>query len=162
MRKKSIAIIVPALFAAAVLVSTNASAYHKVSIGGPVSRGQLLKDCNAVGGLCGNCKGQSGGYSCTNPNNPGGETVVQCTSGGKCTGYIPRKGNPPHTIGGILHPPSGGVKSSGGNQPPNGHPHPVKVRSFRPPSGVKTTGGNSGPPAPIMRTAGHHSGGGHR
>ena len=157
MCKKSIAIIVPALFAAVVLLSTTAAAYHKVSIGGSVGRGQLLKDCNAVGGLCGGCKATTGTYSCTNTGNPGGETIVTCTSGGKCTGYVPRQSKPPHTIGGILHPPSG-IKSSGGETPPRSRHRPVNISAFRPPLRIKMTGGNN-TPVTIGRHEAHHSGG---
>lgn len=158
MHKKSAAVVVPALFVAAILVSTSASAYHKVSIGGTVSRGQLLKDCDAVGGLCGNCKGTTGAYSCTNTNNPGGETSVNCTSGGKCTGYVPRKSSPSHTIGGILHSPVG-IKSSGSETPPRSRHRPVSISAFKPPSRMKTTGGNN-----TTVTIGHveHHSGGHR
>lgn len=154
MYKKSVAIIVPALFAAAVLVSSNAAA-TKINISGTWSRSQIKKDCDSVGGSCDNCSGKSGPYSCSNLNN---NNTVYCNSGGKCIGWIPRKSNPPHTLSGVLHTPSGGIKSSGGNAPPQGHRPPVKITGFRPPSGVKTTGGNNGA-GTIMRHEEHHFGG---
>jgi hypothetical protein len=159
MRRKYIAMLVPAVFVAAVLASADAYAYHKVSIGGTVSRARLLKDCNAVGGLCGNCKGTSGDYSCTNTGNPGGETIVQCNSGGECNGYIPRESHPSHTLGGILRPPSAGIRSTGNNAPPKHHHHPVKFSGYKPSSGVKTMGGNKNKPVTITHNEEHHSGG---
>lgn len=158
MHKKSIAVIVPALFAAAVFLSTDASA-TRVTISGTVSRTQLKKDCDAVGGACGNCSGTTGGYSCINIGPGGKGQTVTCSAGGKCTGVTRRRSNPSHTIGGFLHPPSAGIKSSGGTAPPRSRHRPVSISAFRPPSRMKTTGGNN-----TTVTIGHdeHHSGGHR
>src|SRR6185437_2895473 len=51
---------------------------------------------------------------------------------------VARRRKPPHTIGGILHSPSAGIKTSGGILPSNGHRHPAKFNDLRPPSGTKT------------------------
>ena len=164
MYKKSVATVVPALFAAAVLASTSAYAYHKVSIGGTVSRGELLKDCEAIGGACGNCRGTTGDYSCTNTNTPAGqETNVICSSGGKCNGYVPRQSNPPHTISGILHPPSG-VKTTGGAKSPKHGMRPIKVgpskagiyRSHPTDSGGKGLAGSRSAGPSFPKSAEHH------
>lgn len=152
MYKKSVAIMVPAVLAATMLVTANASA-KPVTLSGTFSRSQVKKDCAAVsGGHFGSYS--DGSYSCVNVNNG---NSVHCTGKGKCYGNVARPGKPPHTIGGILHPPSAGIKSSGGNAPPSGHRTPVHVGGFKPPSGVKTTSGNSGPV--IYRGEVHHSGG---
>lgn len=156
MSKKSIAVIVPALFAAAILVSTGAYATHKVTISGIVSRGQVKKDCDAAGGLCAGCNAKSGGYTCLVVQTGAG---VDCTSKGKCTGYVPRKIHPTHTIGGILHAPSGGIKSSGATVMAKPKRHPVKVTHFKPPSEVERSRFK---PASITRSESGHSGGGHR
>jgi len=151
MCRKYIAMLVPAVFATTVLASTAAFA-TKVNISGTWSRSQIKKDCDAVGGAYADLG--KNGYLCDNGGNH-----VSCNNRGKCTGYNPRQSHPPHTIGGILRPPSAGIKSSGGNAPPKGHHHPVKVSGFKPPSGVKTTGGNNNRPITITRTEEHHSGG---
>lgn len=153
MYKKSVAIIVPAVLAATMLVTTNASA-KPVTLSGTFSRSQVKKDCAAVsGGHFGSYS--DGSYSCVNVNNG---NSVHCTGKGKCYGNVVRQGKPPHTIGAILRPPSAGIKSSGANAPPKGHRLPVKISGFRPPSGAKTTGSNNGA-AMIMRHEEHHFGG---
>ena len=155
MRRKCIAMLIPAVFVAALVVSTSASARHVVTLSGTYSRGQVKKDCDAAGGAYIDSGGA--GYACFSQSGNG--NVVDCNNRGKCTGSIPRQSHPPHTIGEILRPPSAGIKSSGGNAPPKGHHHPVKVSGFKPPSGVKTTGGNNNRPITITRTEEHHSGG---
>jgi len=151
MRKKSITILLPAAFAVAILASTSAVA-KRVSISGTWSRSQIKKDCDAVGASY--VDDGKNGYSCINLG-----TDVTCTNRGKCTGWVPRQRNPPHTIGGILHPPSG-VRTTGGNAPwIGGNHHPVNITGFKPPSGVTTTGG--GKPAIVMHTD-EHRGGRHR
>lgn len=99
------------------------------------------------------CHGHGGGTNCIFCHRDHCH-VISC-SGASCTNTVTfrRAGR------GAIHPPSAGVKSTGGNAPPNGHRHPVNISGFKPPSGVKTTGGNSGPV--IYRTEAHHSGGGH-
>jgi hypothetical protein len=129
MHKKSVAIIVPALFVAAIVVSTNASARQINTLGGTHTRGQVKKDCDANGGAY--IDFGKNGYSCYSQSGNG--NVVDCNNRRKCTGSIPRQSKPPHTIGGILHPPSAGIKSSGGNSAP----------------------------VTIQRTEAHHFGGGH-
>jgi hypothetical protein len=92
----------------------NASwALHKVSITGTHSRGELKGKCDAVGGSCGNCGGTKGSYGCDNPN---AGTSISCTSGGKCTGWVPRRVPPGRSLGGILTAPTAGVKETGGGQ----------------------------------------------
>jgi hypothetical protein len=125
MYKKSVAIIAPALFAAAMFLSTDAFA-TKVSISGTWSRSQIKKDCEA------NSKGSyqtfsDGSYGCVANNG----NAVDCKSG-KCTGFIPRQSKPPHTIGGILHLPSGVKTTGGANGRRLGHGRVVKT------SGLKT------------------------
>lgn len=155
MRKMTFINVVGAIaLAIASMLPTIASA-TRVSISGTWSRSQIKKDCDAAGGVCGNCQGKSGQYECE--LSPGGGSV-HCTARGKCTGYVPRQRNPPHTLGGILHPPFGGVKSSGSNPPPKGYRRPARITGFKPPSGVKTMGGKS-TPATITRHEEHHSGG---
>lgn len=155
MRKNYIAVLVPAVFVAAFAVSPSASARHVVTLSGTYSRSQVKKDCDAAGGAYIDSGGA--GYACFSQSGNG--NVVNCNNRGKCTGSIPRQGKPPRTIGGILHPPSAGLKSSGGNVPPKAHTHPVKITGFRPPSGVKTTGGGNAAPVTISRSQEHHSGG---
>ncbi len=160
MQKKFVALVVPALLVAGIFLSTDAFA-TRVSISGTVSRSQLKKDCDSVGGACGNCNGTKGGYSCVNIGPGGTGQTVTCTAGGKCTGVYrqgPHQGVPTHTIGGILHAPSAGIKSSGNNAPPQGHRPPVKMTGFSPSSGIKTMGGGN-QPAPIERAESHHFGG---
>lgn len=156
MYTKSVTIIVPALFAAALAIPTCASAKpQQITLSGTFSRGQVKKDCDAVGGTFSDSG--SYGYGCLANNG----NIVNCSNRGKCTGSIPREGKPPHTIGGILRPPSG-VKTTGGSAPwKGGHHHPVKVTGFKSPSGVKTLG-DGGHAVTITRTEEHHSGGGRR
>ncbi|MGH7153704.1 MAG: hypothetical protein ACREF3_07215 [Acetobacteraceae bacterium] len=143
--------------AIASMLPTVASA-TRVSISGTWSRSQIKKDCDAAGGVCGNCQGKSGRYECE--LSPGGGSVY-CTARGKCTGYVPRQRNPPHTLGGILHPPSGIKTTGGGAAPQQGKGRPVNVGGVTPAhGGVKTTGGNT--PITIMRHEEHHSGGAHK
>lgn len=91
-------------------LACNAAWATRVTINGTYSRSQVKKDCDAVGGSCDNCTGKSGGYSCSNLNN---NNTVYCLSNGRCTGWIPGRSRPPHTLGGILHAPAG-VKTTGG------------------------------------------------
>ena len=127
MYKKFVAIIVPAAFVAALLVSTSASAKpQQVSLSGTFSRGQVKKDCDAVGGTY--TDEHSYGYGCLANNG----NIVNCNKSGKCTGSIPRQGKPPHTIGGILHLPSGVKTTGGANGRHLGHGRVVKT------SGLKT------------------------
>lgn len=152
MQTKSAIMIVPALVAVAVLVSTGAFA-KRVSISGTWSRSQIKKDCDSVGGSY--VDDGKNGYSCVSLG-----TDVTCTNRGKCTGWVPHQRNPPRTIGGILHPPSG-VKTTGGDAPwTGGDHHPVKINGFKPPSGVKTMGGRETPV--IEHVEAHHFGGGHK
>jgi hypothetical protein len=90
-------------------LACNAAWATRVTINGTYSRAQVKKDCDAVGGSCDNCSGKSGGYSCSNLNN---NNTVYCLSNGRCTGWIPRRSHPPHTLSGILRAPSG-VKTIG-------------------------------------------------
>jgi hypothetical protein len=155
MRRKCIAVLVPAVFVAALVVSTSASARQIVTLSGTHSRGEVKKDCDASGGAY--ISFHDGSYSCYSQSGNG--NVVDCNKRGKCTGSIPRQSKPSHTIGGILHPPSG-VKTTGGNAPwKGGHHHPVKVSGYKPPSRVKTMGGNNHKPVTIMHNEEHHSGG---
>jgi hypothetical protein len=126
-----------------------ASALHKVSIGGTHSRGELKAKCDAVGGSCANCGGKTGSYACDNPS---AGTSVSCTSGGKCTGWVPRSVPPGRRLGGILTPPTAGVEQTGGGQ-----------------AGTGTGAGKSGVPGGVKGTAGfnqpgsqHPLGGGKR
>lgn len=154
MHKKSVVIIVPSLLAAAVLASTDASA-TKVTISGTHSRWEIEQKCIVAGGQ-GYSNGYPGTYGCKTSKG----TSVDCSyATHKCTGTVPRRSPPSHGLGGILRPPSGGFKASGGTALPQGHDRPVRITGFRPPAGVKTLGGNHSPPVTIMRTAGHHSGG---
>jgi hypothetical protein len=53
------------------------------------TRSQVASACGAVqDGLCANCGGTSGGYSCDNPNNG---CYVQCDAKGNCNGGCPGK-----------------------------------------------------------------------
>jgi hypothetical protein len=158
MHKASIVTIVaPALFAAAVMVSTGACARQIVTLSGTHSRGEVKKDCNASGGAY--ISFHDGSYSCYSQSGNG--NVVDCNKSGKCTGSIPRQNKPPRTIGGILQPPSG-VKTTGGDTTwTGGHHHPVKISGFKPPSGIKTTGG-SDKPVTTTHAEEHHSGGAHK
>jgi hypothetical protein len=100
------------------------------------------------------CHGHGGGTNCIFCHRDHCH-VISC-SGGHCTNTVTfrRAGR------GTFQRP-GGVNSSGGNAPPNGHRHPVRVSGFNPPSGIKTTGGNNGAGL-IMRHEEHRFGGGHR
>jgi hypothetical protein len=152
-----VTIIAPALFAAAVIVPTNASARQIVTLSGTHSRGEVKKDCDASGGAY--ISFHDGSYSCYSQSGNG--NVVDCNKGGKCTGSIPRQRKPPRTIGGILQPPSG-VKTTGRNTSwTGGHHHPVKVSGFQPPSNIKTMGG-SDKSVTITHVEEHHSGGAHK
>ncbi len=155
MYKKSVAIIFSAALALTMLVTTDASA-KPVTLSGTFSRSQVKKDCAAVsGGHFGSYS--DGSYSCVNVNNG---NSVHCTGRGKCYGSVARRGKPPHTIGGILHSPSTGVKSSGNNPPsPSGHRRPAKFNGVRPLSGTKAMGGRNSQPVTVMRSEGHHFGG---
>jgi hypothetical protein len=155
MRRKYIAMLVPAVFVASLVVSTSASARHIVTLSGTYSRSQVKKDCDAAGGAYIDSGGA--GYACFSQSGNG--NVVDCKNSGKCTGSIPRKGNPSHTLGGILRPPSAGIRSTGNNAPPKHHHHPVKFSGYKPPSGVKTMGGNKNKPVTITHNEEHHSGG---
>jgi hypothetical protein len=152
-----VTIIAPALFAAAVIVPTNASARQIVTLSGTHSRGEVKNDCNASGGAY--ISFHDGSYSCYSQSGNG--NVVDCNKSGKCTGSIPRQNKPPRTIGGILQPPSG-VKTTGGNAPwQGGHHHPVKISGLKSPSGAKTTGSGD-KSGTIMHTDERHSGGNHK
>jgi hypothetical protein len=155
---KKCVVIVPALFAAMVSVSTSASAKpQQVTLSGTFSRSQVKKDCAAVGGHYDD--EHSYGYGCLANNG----NIVNCNNRGKCTGSIPRQSNPPHTISGILHPPSG-VKTIGGAKSPNHGVRPIKVgaskagiyRSHPTDSGGKGLAGyrSTGPTFP--KSAEHH------
>lgn len=151
MRKKSIAMAVPALFVA-IVVSTGASARHISTLNGTFSRSQVKKDCSANGGAY--IDWGKNGYSCYSTSGNG--NVVDCNNRGKCTGSIPRQSKPSHTIGGISHPPSAGIKSLG--IAPNGPWRPARSTGFRRPASEETSGNNR-QPVLIMRNEGHHSGG---
>lgn len=151
MSKTCIALAVSALLAT-IVVPTSASARHVFTLSGTYSRSQVKKDCDAVGGVY---QSDSGGYFCASTSNG---NSVNCNNRGKCTGSIPRQGRPPRTLGGLLHPPSAGVRSSGNSAPPNRHGVPVKFSGFKAPSGA---GGNRQPTI-IMHSEGHYSGGHHR
>lgn len=138
------------IFAAALTISP-ALAYRRIALGGSYSRGTVKTDCAGAGG---DYYSTGGHYGCVNVNNG---NAVDCVKG-KCTGVVPRRIAPSHSLGGILHAPSAGIKSSGGKPPPHGHRPPVKVGGYKPPSRIKTTGGNN-PPSMIMRHEEHHSGG---
>src|SRR6185437_4353965 len=56
------------------------------------------------------------GYGCTKKCR-GGYCGVNCTSPDKCKGAVPLRGRPSNTLGGILHAPSAGIKSSNRNAP---------------------------------------------
>jgi hypothetical protein len=128
-------LIVVALGLAAAGLFPNASwALHKVSISGTHSRGELKGKCDAVGGSCGNCGGTKGSYGCDNPN---AGTSISCTSGGKCTGWVPRSVPPGRGLGGILTPPTAGVKQTSGGQ--------AGTRKGSVPGGVKATAGFNQP-----------------
>jgi hypothetical protein len=142
------------------LACNSASATH-VSISGTHGSSEIKNTCLNNGGLY-----QEAGstYSCTKACK-GGKCSVVC-SGGKCDGYVPRGGRPSHTLGGILHPPSG-VKTTGGAKGRHlGHGRVVKTsglktkamyrRSTGPtnPNGPDIPGKNKGP----FTTPEHHSG----
>jgi hypothetical protein len=91
--------VVPILVAAIVFVSCQEASARTVNISGTVSRSHLLAACKANGGMCGNCSGTSGSYSC---DGTAAGTSVTCTSKGKCTGQVPDFYRGPHTLGGIL------------------------------------------------------------
>lgn len=99
----------------------------------------------------------SGGYGCAT-NCHGGmgtDCAVGCQNNGKCYGQVPLRGRSSPTLGGILHPPLAGVKSSGGNAPPKTHRHPVNVGAANPPTKVKT-------PIATGKGGGMNQSGGHR
>jgi hypothetical protein len=151
MRWKCIAVTVPALFVS-IVAATDASARHVFTLSGTYSRSQVKKDCDAAGGAY---QIDGGGYFCVNPSNG---NSVNCNNRGKCTGSIPRQSKPPRTIGGILHPPSAALRSSGNSAPPQGHRPPARVGGFKTPSGV----GRNRQPIITMRGEAHYSGGHHR
>lgn len=132
------------------IVNGSSQAYRLVcSPDGKVSCCEVDQNDNVVDGSCVGLSGR--------PNPAQG--IVAPNPGLSPSGiYTP----PPHRGPVTPRPPRSGGKYPSGNAPPSGHRPPVRVDGFKPPSGRKTTGSNSGPPAPIMRTAGHHSGGGHR
>lgn len=146
MHRKSIAIIVPAVFAAAVLASANAVAK-------PITTTTISTESAEAF-----CHGHGGGTNCVFCHRDHCH-VISCSkgSGGEsfCTNTVSFR----RINHGGFRPPSG-VKTTGGNAPPSGHRPPVKIIGFRPPSGVKTLGGNS-TPITIQHSAGQHSGGGH-
>jgi hypothetical protein len=137
MYKKSVAIIVPAAFVAAFLVSTNASARQIVTLSGTYSRGQVKKNCDASGGAY--ISFHDGSYSCYSQSGNG--NVVDCNKRGKCTGSIPRESKPPHTISGILHPPSGVKTTGGANDRHLGHGRVVKTSGLKTKTIDRTRGG---------------------
>lgn len=151
MRKISIAMAVPALFAA-IIVSTSASARQISTLSGTISRSQVKKDCSANGGAY--IDWGKNGYSCYSTSGNG--NVVDCNNRGKCTGSVPRQSKPSHTISGIPHPPSAGIKSPA--SAPNDNWHPAQSAGFKRPASGDTLGGNR-QPALIMRNEGQHSGG---
>src|SRR6185437_8249472 len=151
MRKKSIVIAVPALFIA-IAVSTSASARQISGLNGTFSRSQVKKDCSADGGAY--IDWGKNGYSCYSTSGNG--NVVDCNNRGKCTGSVPRQSKPSHTIGGISHPPSAGIKSLG--SAPNGQLRPAQVTGFKRPASEDTLGDNR-QPVLDMHNEGHHSGG---
>ena len=110
-------------------LACNAVWATRVTIKGTYSRAQVKKDCDAVGGSCDNCTGKSGGYSCSNLNN---NNTVYCLSNGRCTGWIPGRSRPPHTLGGILQAPTG-VKTTGGvaGGRHQGHGRVIKAGGFK-------------------------------
>lgn len=147
MRNTSMTIIIPALFAIAILGSGPADAkpVRTTTISG--------QSAEAF------CHGHGGGNNCIFCHRDHCH-VISCDkgSGGKtfCTNTVSfRKAGRGGGRG-----PVAGLKPPGRNAPPNGYHHPVKVTGFGPPSGVKTMGGDSGPV--IGRVEMHHFGGGHR
>jgi hypothetical protein len=118
-------VIVTGVLTAAVLLPSETLA-RNVQITGTHSRGELLGACQASGGSCGNCRGTSGSYHCHNLDSG---TSVYCTSGGKCTGWVPARVQPGHGLGGILTPPNAGVKQTSTGQ----------IRTTK--SGAPTVGG---------------------
>lgn len=59
-----------------------------VDISGTHSKGEIKKDCDAVGGFM--VEGNGGkGYGCFNYHK---NTLVACTKNGQCQGFVPRKG----------------------------------------------------------------------
>jgi len=151
MRNECIATAVSALLIG-VIVPTGASARHVFTLSGTYSRAQVKKDCDAVGGVY---QSDKGGYFCGSVTNG---NSVNCNNRGKCTGSIPRQGRPRRTISGILHSPSGSLRSSGNGTQPNFHRAPAGFRGFKAPSSV----GSNSQPTTIMRSASHYSGGRHR
>jgi hypothetical protein len=142
MLKTSVALVVPALFAAAILASGHAVAkpIRTTTISG--------QSAEAF------CHGHGGGTDCVFCHRDHCH-VISCSegSGGKkyCTNTVSfRKAD----RGGI-RPTSAGTASSGAATPPGGHRHPVKIIGFKPPSEVKTTGGG-GKPVTIMHADEHH------
>jgi len=147
MLTKSAVVIVPALFAAAILASSRADAkpIRTTTISG--------QSAEAF------CHGHGGGTDCIFCHRDHCH-VISCaegSGGGKfCTNTVSfRKAN-----GRGVRPPLTGIASTGAATPPRGHRPPVKIIGFEPPSGVKTMGGH-GTPA-IEHFEAHHFGGGRR
>ncbi len=145
MHKKSAAIAVSLLFAGAVLASDNAVAK-------PVRTTTISTESAEAF-----CHDHGGGTNCVFCH-WGHCHVISCSqgSGGQtfCTNTVTFRAA--NRIG--ARPPAAGIKSFGGNAPPQGHRSPVKISGFNPPSGIKTLGG-SGQTVPIERAESHHSGG---
>jgi len=143
------------IIAIAALALACAQAFARsVRISGTHSASEIKGACDKAGGTF---TQDSGGYGCTTNCTASYGCTVGCTNKGKCTGDVPLRGRPSGTLGGILHPPVAGIKSSGDNPPSKAHRRPVNIDTAKPPSGVKTTGGNA---QPVMRTHEHRSGGG--
>lgn len=141
MRTISIATIVPAMFAAAALASTAATAK-------PVRTTTISTESAEAF-----CHGHGGGTNCVFCHRDHCH-VISC-NGPYCTNTVTFR----RITHGAGRPTTGGVKTTGGNTPPNGHTHPVRISGFKPPSGVKTTGGNNFTPVTITRSQEHHFGG---
>lgn len=116
--------------AAFLLLPGMALATQKVSISGTHSRAELKSQCDAVGGMCGNCGGTKGSYGCDNPD---GGTSIGCTSAGKCTGWLPDRVSPGRGLGGILTPPAVGAIVP--SQPPGKIPASPSATRVAPPKG---------------------------
>lgn len=141
MRTRSIATIVPAMFAAAALASTAATAK-------PVRTTTISTESAEAF-----CHGHGGGTNCIFCHRDHCH-VISC-NGPYCTNTVTFR----RITHGAGRPTTGGVKTTGGNTPPNGRTHPVRISGFKPPSGVKTTGGNNFTPVTITRSQEHHFGG---
>lgn len=140
MRRISITTIIAALFAATALASSAA-------IAKPIRTTTIsTQSAEAF------CHGHGGGTNCVFCHRDHCH-VISC-NGPYCTNTV--------SFRRITHgggPANGGVKTTGGNAPPNNHIHPVRITGYKPPSGAKTTGGNNFAPVTITRSEEHHSGG---